>query len=372
MFAEPRDWPKHLQRFVPAQSLPETARQGVGAWESLEAASSSVAQRSHTRLAPGSLGRAGVEQRDPQWLRQRSHQLSQWHVEHSSGTDEARSSRQLSILTANMGALERLGVSNTGVQSESLVQAYLSGKFHLLLLQEATSEDFRRTLRTYQFSFVDAEDNSLLVALGGTGQHHLEVLRAGHIQNELVTNPRKWEMEKLHCLIVRVGWKDSEGLFVNRAGRGTWVACTLHIHNDLAKKHGAMEPVARQFWDIALDAGVTFVDGDFNRGLKPMQDMLDQALARRVANLQPIYHNTPEGDCIHVITLLPEDSGLVARQTPPEVQPRDLRLRENDLDWHRPCIIHWTNTKESRRAGRARAPVAEAKGAAPAPVGRQH
>ena len=204
LFAEPRDWPKHLQRFVPAQSLPETARQGVGAWESLEAASSSVAQRSHTRLAPGSLGRAGVEQRDPQWLRQRSHQLSQWHVEHNSGTDEARSSRQLSILTANMGALERLGVSNTGVQSESLVQAYLSGKFHLLLLQEAASEDFRRTLRTYQFSFVDAEDNSLLVALGGTGQHHLEVLRAGHIQNELVTNPRKWEMEKLHFLMCRL------------------------------------------------------------------------------------------------------------------------------------------------------------------------
>ena len=115
----------------------------------------------------------------------------------------------------------------TGVQSESLVQAYLSGKFHILLLQETASEDFRRTLRTYQFSFVDAEEESLLLAIGGTGHHHLEVLRAGHVQNEGVTNPAEVATQNLHSLIVRIGWKDSEGDFVNRAGSRTWVACTL-------------------------------------------------------------------------------------------------------------------------------------------------
>eukprot|EP00439_Symbiodinium_sp_Y106_P050896 s5632_g6.t1 len=174
--------------------------------------------------------------------------------------------------------------------------------------------------------------------------------------------------------LLLAGWRPRpRGAFQDRAPSPGRSAPASQAASTIWKfSEQAISRMSLQFWDIALDAGVTFVDGDFNRGLKPMQDMLDQALARRVANLQPIYHNTPEGDCIHVITLLPEDSGLVARQTPPEVQPRDLRLRENDLDWHRPCIIHWTNTKESRRAGRARAPVAEAKGAAPAPVGRQH
>ncbi|CAE7525043.1 argH [Symbiodinium natans] len=120
-----------------------------------------------------------------------------------------------------------MGVLATGVQSESLVQAYLSGKFHILLLQETASEDFRRTLRTYQFSFVDAEEESLLLAIGGTGHHHLEVLRAGHVQNEGVTNPAEVATQNLHSLIVRIGWKDSEGDFVNRAGSRTWVACSF-------------------------------------------------------------------------------------------------------------------------------------------------
>ena len=39
--------------------------------------------------------------------------------------------------------------------------------------------------------------------------------------------------------------------------------CSIHIHNDLAKKRGAMEPIAESFWQMILELGVTFVGGDF-------------------------------------------------------------------------------------------------------------
>ena len=49
------------------------------------------------------------------------------------------------------------------------MQSYLAGKFHLLLLQEAYSLDFKRTLRTFGYSFVTGCGGSLLIAMGGTG-----------------------------------------------------------------------------------------------------------------------------------------------------------------------------------------------------------
>ena len=78
----------------------------------------------------------------------------------------------------------------------------------------------------------------------------------------LVTNPAEVALEKLRYLIAWVGWTDSEGDFINRARSGTWVACLLHVSNTLAKQHGAVFPVTRQFWYIALLVGVTFVGGN--------------------------------------------------------------------------------------------------------------
>lgn len=74
-----------------------------------------------------------------------------------------------SLLTANFGCLERLGVNAAGIQEETRVQSYLAGKFHLLLLQEAYSLDFKRTLRTFGYSFVTGCGGNLLIAMGGTG-----------------------------------------------------------------------------------------------------------------------------------------------------------------------------------------------------------
>ena len=127
-------------------------------------------ERALTALAPGTVGRCSgtLLQRQPQWLQQRS---LAFHVEHRAierPGDDARSSRQPSLLTANFGCLDA-----AGIQEETRVQSYLAGKFHLLLLQEAYSLDFKRTLRTFGYSFVTGCGGNLLIAMGGTGRQQI-------------------------------------------------------------------------------------------------------------------------------------------------------------------------------------------------------
>ena len=169
--SEPSEWPEHLRSFVPSSSS-QQERPGIGAFRSLASESTDVRERALTALAPGTVGRCSgtLLQRQPQWLQQRS---LAFHVEHRAierPGDDARSSRQLSLLTANFGCLERLGVNAAGIQEETRVQSYLAGKFHLLLLQEAYSLDFKRTLRTFGYSFVTRCGGNLFDCNGWHGQ----------------------------------------------------------------------------------------------------------------------------------------------------------------------------------------------------------
>ena len=112
--------------------------------------------------------------------------------------------------------------------------------------------------------------------MGGTGRQQIEVIKDGNFVNKEVTNEWKVEAERLHFLVAVVSWEDAQGQAVERAGSPFWRVCSIHIHNDLAKKRGAMEPIAESFWQMILELGVTFVGGDFNQGFPIMCEVLEQ------------------------------------------------------------------------------------------------
>ena len=117
--SDPDQWPEHLRGMVPGAASHERA--GVGAFRPLSH-ESALESRPLVQLAPGSLGRQGVlMRRDAEWLKNRS--LS-WHFEHRSNED-ARGSRQVTLLIANFGNINRMGVNPAGIQEETWVQAYL-------------------------------------------------------------------------------------------------------------------------------------------------------------------------------------------------------------------------------------------------------
>lgn len=197
------------------------------------------------------------------------------------------------------------------------------------------------------------------------------MIKDGNFVNKEVTNEWKVEAERLHFLVAVVSWEDAQGQAVERAGSPFWRVCSIHIHNDLAKKRGAMEPIAESFWQMILELGVTFVGGDFNQGFPIMCEVLEQVLRRTQAPLAPHYHNPPPGDCAHLVSLLPARAALVARQSKSTVgvQPRDLLFRPSDCDWHYPIVVHWQSCNQ-RRKRKGPAVEVQPEGAQPAAVGR--
>lgn len=108
-------------------------------------------------------------------------------------------------------------------------------------------------MRIYGYSFVSGCAGNLLIAMGGASRPQIEVIKDGNFASKDVGTPGKVEEERLHCLVAVLSWEDSAGEFVAGAASSSWRVCAIQIHNDLAKKPGAMEPIAASFWSMMLE-----------------------------------------------------------------------------------------------------------------------
>lgn len=361
---EPRDVPEEILPIIqPSLHLTDSSCPGVGY---RVAETEGTERRVHATYAPGSLGRAGVfaHEGEPKWLAKRKHddKLDRHHQDYDNEVEFAAGSRQLSIVVANFGNLDRMGTNIKGVQTETLLQGYLTGSFHLVILQEASSCDLWRNFNTWNFAYLTGQGdkpdnirNGLLVAAGGSGIKVWTRLLDKEYTNPFATTAasKALTLSALHARIA--AWQDPQtGNAVQRAGRYSWVAISFHLNNVVAKKKEVVKQMAQKFWeDVFKYDEIVIIGGDVNGGIAEFEGVGLEKAQEKGCDMYRA--QSAKDDCLWIFVVFPPDQQKhfhVKTSTEQKLKAADLQLRRSDADAHHPLLTHISNLQEPRRKSR--------------------
>ena len=264
-----------------------------------------------------------------------------------------RSTPQLTVMSVNLGNLNRKGASSDGTRCESLLWPFLAGSYHVCLIQEAWNLPVgEQMFRTRGYSLFSGHDGTLACIVSDPNAN-VVVLEDFALISPLEVVGKRFRNSPLDLYAVRISWgADADGGIVTKSGFQSVCVCNCRFHNVVAKSKSHRDALLRELVSLVTRHRVDIICGDFNQGASEAIRLL-QSIPGTVSRVSraPDHPGDP-GCCVIVIlaweTSFPYDVSVSKELL--QMQNHSLGLRPLDGDWHRPLYVTLRNTRKRQRS----------------------
>ena len=289
----------------------------------------------------GHRGRGGIGYKVPALEDPRSRHEDRPHVDHWDA--KAHDSNQLVCLSWNAGDLDRRGMKDA-----AHLKMITNGRFHIVLLQEASSTlmpsmcDDRAVLCSV---CPDGDGGNLAVLLGASGTKRVRNLFgpefAGRIPNTM--SPNKVIIGWFHA--VECTWEhlvENKRHCATRAGQTAWRVCTVHFNNLFVKRGADSVGLAFiQFFYLMLKHRVRIISGDMNQGYRYVNAALTVLRKHSLCQHFEVLHAGPPGcgaEIVFVVVHYEAATTYVLQKTCGGDDKEYFGIPETDNDTHTPLV----------------------------------